>query len=169
MLSTAAFAVYCQWFAIGTVVCAVLTVLAFLLKWAFKFRLVGVTGFMGVLTAGLFALSLVPLVHAKIPGALQYSSIYDNGNDIAVIRVQTPITETALDATLRQAAVDLFSYGRSGGSDGTLSIRARTNIHPQKGISQPVFLGEAIRNLRSIDPQAVEINIDRSSLSKVNS
>jgi hypothetical protein len=150
MFTTAAFAVYCKWSAIATVAFGVFAVLAFIFKQGFKYRLVGVTGFMGVLTGGLFALSLVPLIHTAIPGAQRYSLIYDNGNDIAAITVKAPITETALDATLRQAAVDLFSYGRAGGEDGTLSIRARTNIHPQPGISQPVLLGEAIRDLRSI-------------------
>ena len=117
MISTADFFKYCQWSGTVTLALAVLTIVALILKWGFKFRLVGATGFMGVLTAGLFALSLVPIVHTNVPGALHYSLIYDNGSDRATIAVKTPISETGLDATLRQAAGDLYSYGRSGASD----------------------------------------------------
>ena len=167
MITTAEFLKYCQWSAIATLVFAVLTVLALVLKWGFKFRLVGATGFMGVLTVGLFGLSLVPIVHTSIPGALHYSLIYDNGSDRATIAVATPISETGLEATLRQAAADLYSYGRSGSIDRQLKIRARTTIHPQPGISQPLVLGEVTRSLGGGEDSELQIAIDRGNLAKV--
>ncbi|MFN7658146.1 MAG: DUF2518 family protein, partial [Dolichospermum sp.] len=46
MPSTDNFLQYTQWSGIATIVFAVLTILAFILKWGFRFRLVGATGFM---------------------------------------------------------------------------------------------------------------------------
>ena len=51
-----------KWFGAATLSMAVITTLAFALQWGVRFRLVGVTGFMGVLTAGMFGLSFEPLI-----------------------------------------------------------------------------------------------------------
>jgi Protein of function (DUF2518) len=167
VITTAEFFKYCQWSGIVTLAFAAITILALVLKWSFKFRLVGATGFMCVLTGGLFALSLVPIVHTAVPGALNYSLIYDNGSDRATITIKTPISETALAATLRQASADLYSYGRSGQADRQLKIRARTVIHPRPGLSEPLVLGEVTRSLAGGEDNAVEIRIDRNNLAKV--
>ena len=167
MISTADFLKYCQWSGIATLAFAVVTIVALIAKWGFKFRLVGATGFMGVLTAGLFGLSLVPIVHANIPGALHYSLIYDNGSDRATIVVATPITETGLEATLRQAAGDLYSYGRSGSIDRQLKVRVRTVIHPRPGVSEPLVLGEVTRSLGGGEDSKLNIRIDRDNLAKI--
>ncbi|WP_373542916.1 Ycf51 family protein [Chamaesiphon sp.] len=167
MISTADFLKYCQWSGIATLIFAVATLVALVAKWGFKFRLVGATGFMGVLTAGLFGLSLVPIVHTNVAGALHYSLIYDNGSDRATIVVATPITETGLDATLRQAAADLYSYGRSGSADRQLKVRARTVIHPSPGVSEPLVLGEVTRSLSGGEDSELQIAIERDNLAKV--
>jgi Protein of function (DUF2518) len=167
VITTAEFFRYFQWSGIATLVFAAITVLALILKWSFKFRLVGATGFMGVLTSGLFALSLVPIVHSTVPGALNYSLIYDNGSDRATITVKTPISETSLDATLRQASADLYSYGRSGQADRQLKIRARTVIHPRPDLSEPLVLGEVTRSLAGGEDNPLEVRIDRQNLAKV--
>jgi hypothetical protein len=167
MITTADFLKYCQWSGIATLAFGAITVLALILKWGFKFRLVGATGFMGVLTGGLFALSLVPLTHTAIPGSVHYSLIYDDGNDRATIAVITPITESTLEATLRQAAGDLYSYGRSGRADRQLNIRARTVIHPLPGVSQPLVLGSVTHSLADGKDGDLVVQIDRDNLAKV--
>ncbi|MGK7917998.1 MAG: DUF2518 family protein [Prochloraceae cyanobacterium] len=65
------FSTYIEWSAILTGVFFLLSILAFILKWGIRFRLVGVTGFMGVLTGGLFALGLRLYQHGQIPGAVR--------------------------------------------------------------------------------------------------
>ena len=164
MPSTANFLEYTQWSGIATIVFAVLTILAFILKWGFRFRLVGATGFMLVLTGGLFSLSLVPLSRTVIPGAAKYTLVYDNGSNQTVIAIAPEITPTELEATLRQAASNLYSYGRLGtGGDKQLIVRARTIIHPEIGLSVPVYLGEVKRTLVSReDPEmVVEVYLDK--------
>jgi Protein of function (DUF2518) len=151
---------YTQWSGIATLAFAALAILGFILKWGIRFRLVGTTGFMLVVTAGLFALSLAPLTRTVIPGALRYSLIYDNGATQAVIAIPQDVTTTQLDATLRQAASDLYSYGRLGtGRENQLTIRARTIVHKDDGISVPLFLGQVKRSLATRDDSEMAIEI----------
>lgn len=157
MVTTAQFFQLTQWAGITTLIVAVLAIAGFLFKWGVRFQLVGVTGFMAVLTGGLFALSLVPIMRTVVPGAVRFSVIYDTGATQAVIAVPPTITETELEATLRQAASDLFSYGRLGREQDQLKIRARTIIHPELGVSQPVYLGNAQRSLRNREDVTIEI------------
>jgi hypothetical protein len=148
MFTTSDFLQYTQWSGIATLVFVALTILAFILKWGIRFRLVGVSGFMLVVTGGLFALSIAPLSRTVIPGAVRYRLVYDNGATQTVIQIPPEISRTQLEATLRQAASDLYSYGRQGTqADNQLTIRARTVIHPQPGLSVPLYIGEIKRSL----------------------
>ncbi len=159
MPTTADFLTYTQWAGIATLAFAGLTALSFLLKWGIRFRLVGVTGFMAVLTGGLFALGLVPFTRTVVPGAIKFSTVYDTGATQAVIAVPPTITESELDATLRQAANDLFSPGRLGRGQDQLTIRARTVLHPEPGVTQPLYLGQIRRSLtiREDDQMVLEL------------
>lgn len=172
MPSTDNFLQYTQWSGIATIVFAVLTILAFIVQWGFRFRLVGATGFMLVLTGGLFSLSLVPLSRTVIPGAVKYTLVYDNGSNQTVIAIAPEITPTQLEATLRQAASNLYSYGRLGsGGNKELTVRARTIIHPEIGLSVPLYLGQVNRTLVSReDPEMlVEVYLDKfASLPKAS-
>ncbi|MGC1394822.1 MAG: Ycf51 family protein [Coleofasciculaceae cyanobacterium] len=167
MLTTTDFLVFTKWSAILTLVCAIATVAAFIFKWGLRFRLVGATGFMGVLTGGLFALSLVPFSRTVVPDAARFVVVYDNGGPQMVITVAPDITETKLDATLRQAASDLYSYGRLGGATNQMSIRVRTVIHPQPGVSKPLFLGEVKRSLANRDDPEMMVNIYSESFAQL--
>ncbi len=164
MFSPEEFFQFTQWSGIATLVFAALAIVAFIFKWGIRFRLVGTTGFMLVLTGGLFALSLAPLTRTVIPGAVRYSLVYDNGATRTVIAIPNQITPTELEATLRQAASDLYSYGRSAlQGENKLTIRARTVIHPEAGVSVPLYLGQVKRSLATReDPQmAIEIYQDK--------
>jgi Protein of function (DUF2518) len=156
-----------QWAGILTLVCAAFTILGFVLKWGIRFRLVGVTGFMGVLTGGLFALSLGLFTRTAIPGAVRYSVIYDNGASTVAIALPNDITPTQLEATLRQAASNLFSYGRLGGPASELVIRARTITHPLPGVSQPLYLGQVKRSLSDRNDDQLEIEIYSDNLAQL--
>lgn len=159
---------YTQWAGIATIAFVVLTILGFLLKWGIRFRLVGTTGFILVITAGLFALSLAPLTRTAIPGALRYTLVYDNGASQTVITIPQKINSTQLDATLRQAASDLYSYGRSGVTrDKYMTIRARTVIHPEPGVSVPLFVGQVKRSLANREDLEIAIEIYDDKLAQL--
>ena len=147
----------------------VLTIVAFIAGWGFRFRLVGVTSFMMVLTAGIFSLYLGLFTHVEIPGAVRYSLIYDNGANHAVVAVAPDITKDAIEPTLRQAAADLNSYGRTGtnGND-TFTIGLRTVVHPKEGVSEPLFLGEVTRSLAVRDDSNIKIKVFSQNVKKLS-
>ena len=131
-----------KWMGLTTLAFAALAALAFLAKWGIRFRLVGVTGFCGVLTAGLFGLSFQPFVTTTIGGSVSYTTVYDSGAAQLVIAVPADITDTELEATLEQAAINSFNPSRLGGDGQTPMIRARTIVHRDPGISDLLYLGQ---------------------------
>jgi Protein of function (DUF2518) len=167
MFTPASFFTYTQWAGIATLAFAALTLLSFLFNWGLRFRLVGATGFLGVLTAGLFGLSVVPFSRAVIPGASRYSTVYDSGATQVVIAVPPAITAEQLDATLRQAASDLFSSGRLSRGESQLTIRARTVLHSEPGLSEPVYLGQVKRSLFDREDAQMIIELRPDSLAKL--
>lgn len=157
-----------KWLAVGTVVSLLVAIAAFIFGWGWRFRLVGVTSFMGVLTAGFFALGLGLFPHAEIPGAVRYSLIYDNGANQAVVAVSPEIEKSAIEPTLIQAATDLYSYGRTGtGGNDRFTVKLRTILHPQPGVSQPLFLGTAQRSITSRSSQDIEIKVFEENLAQL--
>ena len=168
MMTTENLFTYAKWSAIATVICLLVAILSFLVGWGFRFRLVGVTSFMGVLTLGIFALGLGLFPHADIPGSARYSTIYDNGANQAVVAVPPDIEVEAIEPTLRQAISDLYSYGRTGtnGNDRFV-VRLRTVLHPEAGKSIPLFLGEARRPLFDRSADNIEIETYPKNLAKL--
>jgi hypothetical protein len=161
------FATYAKWSGWLTLACLLLTLLGFAFRWGIRFRLVGITGFMTVLAVGLFGLGLGLFAHTEIPGAVRFSLVYDNGANQAVISLPATVTESELEATLRQAAQNLFSSGRTAiGGDNKLTIRARTMLHPQPGISQPLYLGEVRRSLGVRQDEQMEVEIFEDKLAQ---
>lgn len=131
-----------KYFGIATLTMAGITLVAFLLGWGFRFRLVGITSFMGVLTAGMFGLSFEPFTRTVIPGAIPYQTVYDSGAAQIVIKVPDNVSPTALEATLEEAASNLLKPSRLGGMGLTPTIRARTILHEPEGVSKLVYLGQ---------------------------
>lgn len=152
-----------QWFGLATLGFAVITLLAFVLKWGFRFRLVGATSLMGVLTAGMFGLSFEPFTRTVIPGAIAYTSVYDSGTNQIVIQVPTTITESQLEATLRQAASNLLGSGRQSVQGQAPTIRARVVLHKQPGISELVYIGQIqpLPNPKTGEPTTLSINTQK--------
>lgn len=169
MLSPEQFSQLSGWFAIGTLAFGLVTAIAFFLKWGFRFRLVGATGFMGVLTVGLFGLGFQPLIRTAIPGAVPFETVFDSGSSQIVITVPNSITPTALEATLQQAASNLFKPSRLGGIGQQPTIRARAIVH-SPGVSELVYVGKATPgagNTAAARSPLIEIYPDR--LAKINS
>jgi Protein of function (DUF2518) len=167
MPSTSDFLTYTQWSALLGVILAVATGVSFLFKWGWRFRLVGTTGFTIVLTVGLFALSLVPITRTIVPGAARFTTVYDSGSTMATIVVAPTVTEAQLEATLQQAASDLFSPGRLGRGREEMVIRARTIVHVEKGLSEPVYLGEVRRSISEGADSPLRVKVYGDKLARV--
>jgi Protein of function (DUF2518) len=161
--SPADFQTYSIWIAAVGGALMLLTILAWIRQWGFRFRLVGVTSFTFVVAASVFALSVSFYQRPSIPGAVRYSRIFDRQAEQAVIAVANSVTPSQVEATLRQAALDLFSSGRTS-PDGTLTIRLRTVLHPEQGLSQPLYLGQVRRSLAAREDADMQIDLDRNNL-----
>ncbi len=169
MISPGQFLEATGWSAATTLAFGIVTALAFLLKWGFRFRLVGATGIMGVLTVGLFGLSFQPLMRTAIPGALPYTTVFDSGSSQVVITVPNEISQTELEATLQQAASNLFKPSRIGGpGQVTPSIRARGMVH-KDGASELVYVGRVTpQQGKTPEERAPRVEIYPDQLAKIN-
>ncbi|WP_099092472.1 Ycf51 family protein [Gloeomargarita lithophora] len=151
-----------------TLLFALVTLVGFGFRWGIRFRLVGITGFMAVLTGGLFALGLTPVTRTVLPNASRYTTVYDGGATQAVIAVAGDLSQAQLTATLQQAANNLFSYGRLATGDAVLTVRARTLLHPAPGVTEPVYLGQVRRSLRQRQDPAMVVELNTPALDRVN-
>ena len=169
MFSTEQLISISQWMAILTIVLGSITGIAFVTSRGWRFRMVGVTGFTGVLTAGVFALGLSLYQRPSIPDAQKFVRVFDRASNQVVIAVSPEITATQLEATLRQAVTDLSASGRTS-PDGTLTVRARVLLHSSEGVSQPLYLGAAVRSLDSKRDgvSGILVDVDTETLDKIH-
>ncbi|MGB3494750.1 MAG: Ycf51 family protein [Elainellaceae cyanobacterium] len=165
--TTSDFLIISKWLAFTTIGFGALAIICFLFKWGIRFRLVGVTGFMAVLTGGVFALGLVPFTRTVVPGAARFTTVYDAGATQAVIAVAPTIAASDLEATLKQAASNLFSPGRLGREQNQLTIRARTVLHPEEGVSQPLYLGKIERSLGNRDDDQMKVTVYEDAIAQL--
>jgi hypothetical protein len=89
--------------------------------------------------------------------------VFDTDTDRIVISVPATISSPQIDATLRQAASDLFSPGRSS-STGVLTVRARTILHPQVGLSLPLYVGEVRRSLSAREDKSMAVELYQDNI-----
>jgi Protein of function (DUF2518) len=158
-------ALYGAWASLGSLG---LTILAFLFKWGFRFRLVGVTSFLIVLATGTFALSFSLREQIAIEGAVPYTVVYDAGGSLTVASVAPTIPPEAIEPTLRQATLSLASTGRfSAAGETDLTVRLRTLLHPQEGLTQPLLLGEARRPLGLRGGDEMDLRLHRAAVQEL--
>lgn len=168
MFSTEQLVLIAQYLAIATIVFGAVTTIAFMAKWGFRFRMVGVTSFTGVLAGGVLGLSLALYQRPMIPDAQPFVRVYDRAAGQLVITVNPQMTSHQLEATLKQAVIDLSSPGRSS-SDGTVMVRARVMVHTEPGVTQPLYVGAAVRSLNTKrnDVEDIQVQVDGEMLEKV--
>ncbi|NMF56484.1 Ycf51 family protein [Pseudanabaena yagii] len=167
-LTPALFGQLAQGMGIFVLVCALITGLAVSQQWSWRYRMVGVTLFSVVLVVGLFSLSFEPITRSSIEGSVPYKLVYDRFGPQATIAVEPNITPEQLASTLAQASNNLFSSGRNGQGEEQLTIYARTIVHPQEGLSQPVYLGRVKRSLSLRNDPNIEIEVFSDQFAKLN-
>lgn len=156
-----------KYMGLATLTMAGITLIAFVFGWGFRFRLVGITSFMGVLTGGMFGLSFEPFTSTVVPGAVPYKTVYDSGAAQIVIKVPETISKSELEATLQQAASNLLKPSRLGISK-TPTIRARSILHRPNGVSQLVYLGQAQPSTSPEGEKALSIQIFDDAFQALN-
>lgn len=169
-ISTTDLLIIAQWLGVTTVVLGALTTLAFIAGWDWRFRLVGVTSFMGVLTGSFFGLGVSLYPRITVEGAERFNVVYDNGGSQIVIALPAQaISPETLTATLKQAAYDSYSPGRFGSSaDEKMTVRARAVVHREPGVSEPLLLGEVKRSMALQEDENLEIEIFSQNLAQLS-
>jgi hypothetical protein len=137
-----------RWLGIASGLLAALMVVGFWARWGFRFRLVGITSFTTLLalSCGAFAISYSPRV--AVPGAMGVPVVYDNGADLVIAAAPDSLPAAAAGPSVEQVARNLRGSGRSS-VDGQVTVRLRRVESAGDGISRPVVLAEARRDLRT--------------------
>jgi hypothetical protein len=154
------------WLGRITIGLMVITAIAWLTKQKWRFRAFGTTAFMVVLTSGVWTLAVVPsIVKPKVSGAARYEPVFDRNGARAVVVVKPTIDRKTLEATLRQAYIDLSSSGRNLKTGDTFTVVARTVVHPRPGVSRLLVLGTAQRTSleRGAEPK---LSIDETAIAE---
>ena len=124
------------WFSLAF---AGLTFVAFLTRWRFRFRLVGVSSFISLLAISSWAFSISYAQAVVIEGAIRVPIVFDNGKDLVVAQAPKNISSSAIQPTLEQVAANIRSSGRGGHS---VQVRLRQLRYVEANISEPVIIGE---------------------------
>ena len=135
-----------RWLGIASGLLALLMVVGFWARWGFRFRLVGITSFTTLLalSCAAFAISYTPRV--SVPGAIGVPVVFDNGTDLVIAAAPDSLSPDAAGPSIEQVARNLRGSGRSS-TDGEVTVRLRRVESAGAGISRPVVLAEAKRNL----------------------
>jgi len=123
---------------------AVITIISFIFNLGFKFRLVGATIFTLLLSASCWAFGESYRPPFKVEGAEYAPVVYDNGIDLVVAQAPEGFPNEAIQPTLEQIAGNLKGMGRNR---TIVNVRIRKLEPAGEGISKPIILGEAIRDV----------------------
>ena len=121
----------------------IMAIISFLFSWGFKFRLVGATIFSLLLSGSCWAFQQSYSPPVTIEGALYVPVVYDNGGDLVVAQAPQGFPEEAIEPSLKQLAENLKGGSRNGAE---ITVRIRKIESKEEGISQPIVLGELIRD-----------------------
>ena len=115
------------------------TLIAFIFNFGFKFRITGATIFSLLLSLSSWAFIQSYADNIKIDGAKYVPIVYDNGFDLIVTKAENEFPDEAIEPTLKQLSENLRKGSRSG-SKVKIKIRKLEKI--SNYVSKPVIIGE---------------------------
>ena len=133
-----------EWLGVASAVLLVLTVVAFLVRWGIRFRLVGITSFTVLLSLSCLAFAVSYAPRQQVEGAISVPVVFDNGSDLVIAAAPAQMDPEAYGPSVQQVALNLRGSGR-----GTQMVEVRLRrVEPKgEGSDVPVVLATAIRNL----------------------
>jgi hypothetical protein len=143
-----------EWLGAASGVLALLTIAGYLLRWGIRYRLVGVTSFTALLAISCLAFAVSYRPRVAIEGAVSVPVVFDNGSDLVVAAAPDALAPAAYAPSIEQVARNLRGGGRTT-DDGVVRVRLRRVENGSDGISRPVVLAEARRNLINGDVNVV--------------
>ena len=116
-----------------------ITIIAFIFNFSFKFRIIGATIFSLLLSLSSWAFMQSYSEKVVVEGARYVPIVYDNGFDLIIARAEDDFPEEAIEPTLQQLSDNLRQGSRSG-ANVKIKIRKLEKISDE--ISKPVIIGE---------------------------
>ena len=115
------------------------TVIAFILNFGFKFRIIGATIFSLLLSLSSWAFIQSYTEKVVIKDAKYVPIVYDNGFDLIIAKADNDFPEESVEPTLEQLLENLRKGSRSGAN---VKIKIRKLEKISDGVSKPVVIGE---------------------------
>jgi hypothetical protein len=133
-----------EWLGVASAVLLLLTVVAFVVRWGIRFRMVGITSFTVLLSLSCLAFAVSYTPRQQVEGAISVPVVFDNGSDLVVAAAPAQMEPQAYAPSVQQVALNLRGSGR-----GTQMVEVRLRrVEPKgEGSDVPVVLATAIRNL----------------------
>jgi len=133
-----------EWLGVASAALLLLTLVAFVVRWGIRFRLVGVTSFTVLLSLSCLAFAVSYTPRQLVDGAVSVPVVFDNGTDLVVAAAPADLDPAAFGPSVQQVALNLRGSGR-GTQLVEVRLRRVESIAP--GTDTPVVLATAIRNL----------------------
>ena len=121
------------------------TVIAFIFNFGFKFRIVGATIFSLLLSLSSWAFIQSYTENVVIENAKYVPIVYDNGFDLIIAKADNDFPEESIEPTLEQLSANLMKGSRSGAN---VKIKIRKLEKISDGVSKPVVIGEIQKNVK---------------------
>ena len=121
------------------------TIIAFIFNFGFKFRITGATIFSLLLSLSSWAFIQSYSENIKIEGARYLPTVYDNGFDLIITKADENFPEEAIKPTLNQLSKNLKKGSRSGSK---VKIKIRKLERISNGVSRPVIVGETEKSFQ---------------------
>jgi len=133
-----------EWLGVASAALLVLTVVAFLVRWGIRFRLVGITSFTVLLSLSCLAFAVSYTPRQTVEGAISVPVVFDNGSDLVIAAAPADMPSEAFRPSVEQVAINLRGSGRG---TQVVEVRLRRVQSTAAGTDKPVVLATAIRNL----------------------
>ena len=121
------------------------TLIAFIFNFGFKFRITGATIFSLLLSLSSWAFIQSYTEKVIIEGSKYLPIVYDNGFDLVIAKAEDDFPEESIKPTLEQLSENLRKGSRSGAN---VKIKIRKLEKISDGVSKPVIIGELQKNIR---------------------
>ena len=123
----------------------IVTFIAFIFNFSFKFRITGATIFSLLLSLSSWAFIQSYTEKVLIEGSKYLPIVYDNGFDLVIAKAEDDFPEESIKPTLEQLSENLRKGSRSGAN---VKIKIRKLEKISDGVSKPVIIGEVQKNVR---------------------
>ena len=118
---------------------SLITIVAFIFNFGFKFRIIGATIFSLLLSLSSWAFMQSYSEKVVVEGARYVPIVYDNGFDLIIAKAEDDFPEEAIEPTLQQLSDNLRKGSRSGAN---VKIKIRKLEKISNEISKPIIIGE---------------------------